>query len=152
MHLYSTLKRRTLRRRQAITITDFGLGFSSTMAGRRARIRFYTPLGIAVTSVFEFDAADSNANTAITPLTLPAGRYLLALSHNGTGTASNLRNIIAASCEPVSFSSAAFGSANATTGYRYGEAFAGSLPDDVSLILQYMTGIANQPAVFIKVT
>ena len=137
---------------QAITITNLGLGFSTTVAGRRARIRFYTPLGVAVTGVFEFDAADMNASTAITPLTLPAGRYLLALSHSGTGTSSNLRSINASACEPVSYASAVFGGASGITGYSFNEAFAGSLPDDVSLILGYMTGITNQPAVFIKVT
>ena len=137
----------------SITINEFGLAFYTDVAGRRARVRFYTEAGVAVSSVFDFDAAATYPTTAA-PLTLPAGRYLLGLAHSGTGTASNLRNINALACEPLPVPATAspnFG--GGSTGYQLNEVFANSLVADISTSLPFLTQITTaQPAVFMLIS
>ena len=137
----------------SITINEFGLAFYTVVAGRRARVRFYTEAGVAVSSVFDFDAAAPYPTTAITPLTLPAGRYLLGLAHSGTGTTSNLRNINALACEPLPVPATAspnFG--GSATGYLLNETFANSLAANISGSLHFFTQITTQPAVFMLIS
>lgn len=140
---------------QAITITELGLAFATAVVGRLARIRFYTDAGLSASGLYEFDAAAVNAHyTLPASLTLPSGKYLIGVSHSGAGTASNLRNITPALCEPLPLEPAVspnLSLAGGSTGYTVAGAFATSLPADISGSLPFWTQIAAQPAVFMLI-
>lgn len=140
---------------QAITVIALGLAFTAAVAGRLARIRFYTEAGIAVTGVYQFDAAAANATyTLPASLVLPAGRYLIGVVQSGTNTLSNLRNIQPSLCEPLPAANVAtpsLSNASSTTGYQLNEVFANSLVADMSGSLAFLTQIGTQPAVFMLI-